>query len=349
MKAAIIGLAQSGKTTLFHALAGTSREKGGLTMGTVEVPDPRVDKLTEMYRPKKTIHAALDIVEAHAPSLGGKDKAQGLDPAFLNMVKPMDAFLLVVRAFDGEGLCDPARDVRTVLDDLVLADQMVIENRLERMDLDVRKGKPPAPAEERKALERALELLNDGNLILNDPQLASQHVLRGYAFLTARPILTVVNIAEGQVQNDPATIIESWGLPVKGLPTFPCCAGLEKEIHDLPVQERGEFLEAMGIGEPVLDVVVRRTYAALGLISFLTVGPDEVRAWTIRDGTKAPAGAGTVHSDIERGFIRAEVMSYDDLAELGSEAAVKKAGKARLEGKDYVIRDGDVINFRFNV
>lgn len=352
MKAAIIGLPQSGKTTLFQALAGSDggKEKGGLIMGTVPVPDTRVDRLTAMYQPKRTVHAVLEIVEAQAPSLGNQEKkGQGLDSAFLNLVKPMDAFVLVVRAFDGEELCDPAKDVRTVVDDLVLADLAVVENRLERMDLDVRKGKPAAPVEERKALEHVLELLNEGGLIHQNPDLAYHPALRGYAFLTSRPILTVVNVAEEQISTDTDGLLARLGFPVHGLPTFPCGAKVEQEIQDLPLEERGEFLEAMGIDEPVLDIVIRQTYAALGLISFLTVGTDEVRAWTIRADTMAPRAAGTVHSDMERGFIRAEVMKFEDLDQLGSEAAVKKAGKSRLEGKDYPVQDGDIINFRFNV
>ena len=352
MKAAIIGLPQSGKTTLFQALAGSAggKDKGGLTMGSVPVPDVRVDRLTDMYRPKKTVPAVLEIVEAQAPSIGNLEKrGQGLDSAFLNMVKPMDAFLLVARAFDGEGLCEPARDVSTVIDDLVLADLMVVENRLERMDLDVRKGKTPAPPEERKALERAKELLSEGRLVHDDPELAVHPDLQGYAFLTGRPIIVVLNVADDQIGLDRDALLAGANLPVHGLPTFPCCAKVEQEIQDLPAEDRGEFMEAMGITEPVLDVVIRETYASLGLVSFLTVGEDEVRAWTIRQGTPAPRAAGTVHSDMERGFIRAEVMTYDDLMNLGSEAAVKKAGKARLEGRDYVVLDGDVIHFRFNV
>lgn len=352
MKAAIIGLPQSGKTTLFQALTGIAggRDKGGLTMGTVPVPDSRVDRLSEMYQPRKAVPAMLEIVEAQAPSLGSADKkGQGLDSAFLNMVKPMDAFLLVTRAFDGEDLSEPAKDVRTVIDDLVLADLMVVENRLERMDLDVRKGKTPAPPEERKALERAKELLSDDRLVHDDPELAVHPDLKGYAFLTGRPILVVVNVADDQLSQDRDALLSGAGLPVHSLPTFPCCAKVEQEIQDLPLEERSEFMEAMGIVEPVLDVVIRETYASLGLVSFLTVGDDEVRAWTIRKGTAAPRAAGTVHSDMERGFIRAEVMTFDDLVGLGSEAAVKKAGKARLEGKDYLVLDGDVIHFRFNV
>jgi len=352
MKVAVIGLPQSGKSTFFHALTGPSgsRNKGDLSIGMVSVPDERLDRLTDMFEPGRTIHAVIELVEAHAPSLGSRDgSVHGLDAAFLNMVKPMDAFLLVTRSFDGEGMCDPAGDVETVISDLVLADLIVIEGRLERIEENRRKGKEEMPADEKRALEQALVVLNDGRLIHDDPELAAAPSLRSYAFLTARPLMVVANVAEEDLERDQQVLLEGIGLPVHGLPSFTCCAGIEQEIGDLPPAERDEFMEAMGVKESVLDVVIRKTYSSLGLISFLTVGKDEVRAWAIREGTPALKAAGSVHSDMERGFIRAEVIEYNDLISMGSEAAVKKAGKARLEGRDYPVRDGDVINFRFAV
>jgi len=350
MKVAIIGLAQSGKTTLFQALTGAdaSKQKGGMAIGTVKVPDARVDKLSEMYQPKKTTHATIEVVEAHAPR-GAEGRSAGLDAAFLNVCKPMDAFLLCIRAFDEEGLCDPKADVEAVIADMLLADLMVVENRLERIATDAKKGKSNATPEEVQALERAKALLDAGKLMRDEPAVANSPLLRNYALLTSRPILVILSTGDADTQTPTDAVLARHGLPVFGLPGFACCAKVEEEIQGLPQAERPAFREAMGITEPVLDVVVREVYRALGLISFLTSGEDEVRAWTIRDGTLAPRAAGAVHTDIEKGFIRAEVVSFEDFVRLGSEAAARRAGRYRLEGREYVVQDGDIVNFRFNV
>ena len=353
MKVALIGLPQSGKTTMFQALVGpgTSREHGALNLGMVRVPDERVDRLAEIYNPKKRVYAQIEVVEAHAPRAGEKKPGQGsaLDAAFLNLVKPMDAFLLVSRAFDEEGLCDPRTDVEAIVDEMALADLMVLESRLERDAMDRKKGKPGMDGEERAALEQCQAILNDGRRIAENAELAAVPALRTYAFLTARPILVVAHVADRDAGTATDAILERFGLPVRGLPSFACCAQIEAEVQELPEEDRPDFLEAMGIREPALDVVIRQVYDALGLMSFLTVGDDECRAWTIRKGTPAPRAAGAVHSDIEKGFIRAEVIGYDEFLVLGSEAAAKKAGKYRLEGRDYVIQDGDIVHFRFNI
>jgi GTP-binding protein YchF len=350
MKVALIGLPQCGKTTLFATLTGTdaSRQKGSFQIGTVKVPDGRVDKLSEMYKPKKTTYATIEVVEAHQAEKVGKH-GSSLDSAFLNLVKPMDAFLLVVRAFDEEGLCDPKADVESVVAEMLLADLMVIENRLDRAAADLKKGKPSATADEVEALEKCKALLDQDLPLRADAALAALPVLRNYAFLTARPLLVVVNAGEGDAGADSAAVMARYGLPVQGLPSFVCCAQIEEEIQGMPEADRPAFREAMGIQEPVLDVVVRQVYAALGLISFLTSGEDEVRAWTIKNGTLAPRAAGAVHSDIEKGFIRAEIIGYDDFVTLGSEAAARRAGRYRLEGKEYAVQDGDIVHFRFNV
>ncbi len=353
MKVALIGLPQSGKTTMFRALIGpgTSREHGALNLGIVRVPDTRVDRLADIYQPKRRVFAQVEVVEAQAPRTGEKRPGQGstLDAAFLNLVKPMDAFLLVTRAFDEEGLCDPRADVEAIIDEMALADLMVLESRLERDALDRKKGKPGMDTDERTALERCQALLNDGKRIVEDAELSAEPSLRTYAFLTARPILVVANVAEGDAGTATEDLLARFGMPVRDLPTFSCCAQIEAEVQELPEEDRPDFLEAMGIREPALEVVIRQVYDALGLMSFLTSGEDECRAWTIRKGTPAPRAAGAVHSDIEKGFIRAEVIAYDDFILLGSEAAAKKAGKYRLEGREYVVQDGDIINFRFNV
>ncbi len=352
MKVALIGLPQSGKTTMFRALtgAGGHREKGALNLGVVKVPDARVDRLAEIYQPKKKVYAVIEVVEANAPHASEKKAGQSaLDAAFLNLVKPMDAFLLVARAFDEEGLCDPRADADTILSEMQLADLMVLESRLERDGQDRGKGKPGMPVEEREALLKCQALLNGGGRVADDPVLAGNVLLRTYAFLTAKPVIVVANVAEGDAAANRAAVLSRYHLPVSGLPTFSCCAQVEAEIQELPEEERPEFMEAMGIQEPALNVVIREVYEALGLMSFLTSGEDECRAWTIRRGTPAPQAAGAVHSDIEKGFIRAEVIAYDEFIALGSEAAAKKAGKYRLEGRDYVVQDGDIVHFRFNV
>jgi GTP-binding protein YchF len=352
MKVALVGLPQSGKTSLFTALTGTEpgREKGGMRLGTVKVPDARVDKLSVMYQPKKTTHAVIEVVEAHAPHKDErKANKSALDAGFLNLVKPMDAFLLVVRAFDEEGLNDPRADVDTLLSEMILADLMLVETRLERDDLEHKKGKPGMPRDERDALNRCLKILDNSQRIYEDASLAARPELRTYAFLTARPILAMVNVGEDDIPKPTAEVLARFRLPVAGIPTFACCAKSEGEIQAMPEEDRKDFREMLGVREPVLDIMVREVYLALGLVSFLTTGEDECRAWTIRRGTPAPRAAGVVHADIEKGFIRAEVITYDDFIALGSEAAAKKAGKYRLEGREYVVQDGDIVHFRFNV
>ena len=352
MKVALVGLPQSGKTSLFTALTGTApgREKAGITLGTVKVPDARVDKLSAMYRPKKTTHAVIEIVEAHAPHKDErKANKSALDAGFLNLLKPMDAFLLVVRAFDEEGLNDPRADVDTLLSEMILADLMLVETRLGRDDLERKKGKPGMPGDERDALNRCLKILDNSQRIYEDADLAARPELRPYAFLTARPILAMINVGENDIPKPASEVLARFRLPAAGIPTFACCAKSEGEIQAMPEEERKEFREMLGVREPVLDIMIRELYLALGLVSFLTTGEDECRAWTIRRGTPAPRAAGAVHADIEKGFIRAEVIAYDDFIALGSEAAAKKAGKYRLEGREYVVQDGDIVHFRFNV
>jgi len=352
MKVALVGLPQSGKTSLFTALTGIEpgREKAGITIGTVKVPDARVDQLSAMYRPKKTTHAVIEVVEAHAPHKDErKANKSALDAGFLNLVKPMDAFLLVVRAFDEEGLNDPRADVDTLLSEMILADLMLVETRLERDDLEHKKGKPGMSRDERDALNRCLKILDNGQRIYEDASLAARPELRTYTFLTARPILAMVNVGEDDIPKPTAEVLARFRLPLAGIPTFACCAKSEGEIQAMPEEERKDFREMLGVREPVLDIMVREVYLTLGLVSFLTTGEDECRAWTIRRGTAAPRAAGAVHADIEKGFIRAEVITYDDFIALGSEAAAKKAGKYRLEGREYVVQDGDIVHFRFNV
>jgi len=352
MKVALVGLPQSGKTSLFQALTGSSghSSRGALNLGTVKVPDARVDRLADIYQPKRRVYATVEVVEANTPAATAERRPgqSALDAAFLNLVKPMDAFLLVLRAFDEEGLDDPRADLRLLLDEMALADLVVLESRLERDEMDRKKGKPGMGAEEREALLRCQRVLNDGRRIAEDGDLAGSPWLRAYAFLTARPCIAVLNVRDEDAAAG-AAVLDRFGLREAGLPCLPCSARLEAEVAELPEEDRPAFLQELGIAEPAVHVVVREVYRALGLVSFLTAGEDECRAWPIRRGTLAPQAAGVVHSDIEKGFIRAEVISYDDFIALGSEAAARKAGRYRLEGRDYVVQDGDIIHFRFNV
>ena len=348
MKVALTGLPQSGKSTMFHALTGASgsSSKGGFTMGMVDVPDARVDRLNEIYEPKKKTYARLEIVEAQAQ--GKSENKTGMDPAFLNAVKPMDALLLIVRAFDGPDMCEPAADVKNVVSEMILTDLVAVEGRLERLEAETKKGRKADP-DEMAALARARDVLSEDRMLITAPEVATNPLLRNFALLTAKPLLVLANVSDAEIGQPIDKVLSMFGLPVCGLPTFVCCAKVEEEIADLPPEERQEFQEALGITEPALNMVIREVYGALGLISFLTGGKDEVRAWTIRRGTLAPTAAGVIHSDIEKGFIRAEVIHYNDFDRLGSEAEARKAGKYRLEGKEYPVGDGDIINFRFNV
>ena len=348
MKVALIGLPQSGKSTLFRALTGGagSSSRGGFTMGMVDVPDSRVDRLNQIYEPKKKTYARLEIVEAQAQ--GKSENKSGMDPAFLNAVKPMDALLLIVRAFDGPDMCEPAADAKNVVSEMILTDLVAVEGRLERLEAETKKGRKADP-DEMAALARARDVLSEDRMLITAPEVAANPLLRNFALLTAKPLLVLVNVSDAEIGQPIDKVLSMFGLPVCGLPTFVCCAKVEEEITDLPPEERQEFQDALGITEPALNMVIREVYGALGLISFLTGGKDEVRAWTIRRGTLAPTAAGVIHSDIEKGFIRAEVIHYTDFDRLGSEAEARKAGKYRLEGKEYPVADGDIINFRFNV
>lgn len=349
MKVAIIGLPQSGKTTLFQALVGTlpSREKGATILGTLKVSDPRVDFLASIYNPRKVEYASIGVVEVQ-PQRQSDGKDKGLDSSVLNLVKPADALLLVVRAFDEEGLNDPMADVRGIIEDLILTDLFVVGQRIERLENDAKKGKQ-INKEEMEVLRKAYHLLEQGERVIEDKGVAENIMIRQYALLTGKPIFVIINLREDALNKGEAEIIREFGISEMNLPLFLCCAKLEKEIRELPEEERGEFLDAMGIKEPVLDKIVREIYKELGLISFFTVGEDECRAWPIRKGTVAVKAAGVVHSDMERGFIRAEVISFEDFERYKSESAARKAGKYRLEGKDYVMQDGDIVHFRFNV
>jgi GTP-binding protein YchF len=358
MKAGIIGLSSVGKSTLFQLLTGAPAPppsgRPEARVGIARVPDPRVEGLARMYNPKKKTPATVEYVD-----VPGVEKGQGSSLVDLPALRGVDALVHVVRAFDSdsvphpEGSVDPLRDSQMLELELILADLTTVEKRLERLDASIKKANRAEDVAERAAFETLKKVLESERPI-REATLADEERrrLRNYSFLSEKPLLIVVNLGEGDVRGVDAAL-ERFGLTSlaarPGIGLCPVSAPIEAEMAELPKEDAQAFRDDLGLAEPGLDRVIRTSYALLGLISFLTAGEDECRAWTIRAGTKAQQAAGEIHSDIERGFIRAEVVKYEDLIAGGSLAACREKGTLRLEGKEYVVQDGDVINFRFNV
>lgn len=359
MRTGILGFPQSGKTTLFNLLARAhaptgayASAKGGVHVGTVQVPDSRLEALRDLFHPRKYTPARIEYVDlagAPAAEKGKRDAAASLLP---QQITASDLILVVVRAFADEavphprGSVDPLRDLRDFLDELALKDMAVLEGRRERL----RKAKQVGAkmdADELTLVERCLDSLQDG-VPLRELALSADEdkALRGFQLVTAKPLLVVFNVGEDQVGGGgPAESVEARPHTA----AVDICAKAEMEIAELPPEEAREFMELLGITEPGPARVIRTTYELLDLRSFFTVGEDEVRAWNIRRGTRAAQAAGKIHSDLERGFIRAEVIAAKDLLEAGGLAAAKAAHRVRVEGKDYEVQDGDVLNIRFSV
>jgi GTP-binding protein YchF len=356
MEIGILGLPKAGKTTLLNLLTASRRETGKFAasaethVGVATVPVDRLAKLNELYRPRRYVPATVQYVDV--PGLRRGEGSESLD---LNRLRSAAALMHVVRAFADpeiphlESTVDPARDVATVDLELILADHDLVERRLDKLEQATKRGLTPDEQREQKLLDEtirpALEAEQPLRELRLDPE--DERRLRGFGLLSAKPMLIVINAGEGEVAGAGP---ERFGVvPGPGTRAIVVSAPIEEEISRLAPDEQREFLADLGLAEPSLARVIRAGYELLGLISFFTVGDDEVRAWTVRRGTRAREAAGAVHSDLERGFIRAEVVRWDDLLRLGSLPACREQALLRLEGKDYPVADGDVIHFRFNV
>ncbi|MBN2309422.1 MAG: redox-regulated ATPase YchF [Candidatus Hydrogenedentes bacterium] len=352
MKVGVIGYARSGKTTVFNALTGAHAAVGAFgsrdaNVAVLKVPDERLERLAEIHHPKKVTHAEIQFLDVAPNTAAGEDKA--LDSAALTVLKNVDALVHVVRAFENEDVVhpkdsvDPVRDGRSLDEELQLDDLIIIERRLERLAKEGRKDR------EYDLIGRCRDHIESGQSLRTlelNPQ--EQKAIGGYTFLSRKPLLLLGNYGEeGIGQADPAGL-DAYAAEA-GLAHIDLCAAMEMEVAQLPEDERQAFRDELGLGEASRIRFIRSAYHSLGLISFLTAGEPEVRAWPIVAGTHAVDAAGQIHSDIQRGFIRAEVVAYDDFMAAGSMAKAKEAGHVRLEGKEYEVKDGDIILFRFNV
>ena len=360
MKLGVVGLPNVGKSTLFNALTKAGAPAANYPFCTIEpnvgivtVKDERIDKLTALYNSKSTVYTTIEFVDI-AGLVKGASKGEGLGNKFLSHIREVDAIVHVVRCFDDEnithvdGKIDPVRDIETINLELIFSDMDALSRRIDKTKTAMKSGDKKYK-EELDILMRIDAALQEGKPVRSmEFTKEEKEFVEGLFLLSSKPVIYCANVSEGGEDNDYVKAVTEYAKN-EGSEVVALCVKLEEELSELPDDEKEMFMDELGIKESGLDKLVKKCYSLLGLISFLTAGEKETRAWTIEKGTKAPQAAGKIHSDFEKGFIRAEVVDYDTLMECGSYNAAKEKGKVRSEGKDYVFKDGDVVLFRFNV